>query len=138
MDKNFKKSAISENIEVPADLFNKVMLHLDKERKLQALRKRLILVATSFLPLLAIAVPVWRNFQLDIIQSGFGEYMSLMLYDFRIVLANWQDFGLSLLESLPVISTVAMLTLLLGWLLALKFAVKYGKTFSNLLTLRAN
>lgn len=138
MDENFEKSTILENIDVPADLLNKVMLRLDKERKLQALRQRLILVAASFLPLLAIAVPVWRSFQLDIIQSGFGEYMSLILYDFKIVLANWQDFGLILLESLPVISTVAMLTLLLGWLLALKFAVKYGKAFFNLLTWRAN
>lgn len=138
MDENFKKPIISENIEPPADLLNKIMSRLDKEKKLQALRKRLILVAASFLPLLAAAVPVWRSFQLNIIQSGLSEYMGLMLYDFKIVLANWQDFGLSVLESLPIISAVPMLALLLSWLLALKFAVKYGKAFFNLLTLRVN
>jgi len=127
MDKYFKKFIINKDIEVPPDLFDKVMLGIERKKNSQALRRRFVLALISFLPFLFITFPVWRNFQINIIQSGFSEYLALLFYDFKIVLANWQDFGLSLLESLPVISMAATLAVLLGLSLTLKFVIRYGR-----------
>jgi len=127
IDKYFKKFIINKDIEVPPDLFDKVMLGIERKKNSQALRRRFVLALISFLPFLFITFPVWRNFQINIIQSGFSEYLALLFYDFKIVLANWQDFGLSLLESLPVISMAATLAVLLGLSLTLKFVIRYGR-----------
>lgn len=127
MDKYYKKITINKDIEVPPDLFGKVMSRIEREKNSQALRRRFILAVASFLPFLFIALPAWRSFQINIIQSGFNEYLALLFYDFKIVLANWQDFSLSLLESLPVVSMVVALAVLLGLSLTLKFVIRYGR-----------
>jgi hypothetical protein len=129
MGKDYKNFTANKNIEIPPDLLNKVMSRIEREKNSQALRGRFILSLISLLPFLFIALPAWRSFQINIIQSGFGEYLALLFYDFKIVLANWQDFGLSLLESLPVVNMAAALTVLLGLSLTLKFVIRSGREF---------
>jgi hypothetical protein len=113
----------------PPWLLEKVLKRIDLERKLRAMRRRFGLALATLISISGALVPVWRAFWADISQSGFDQFFKLALYDFKTVLANWQDFTLSLLESLPVLSTVILLIVILALLLSLKFTVKNGKAF---------
>jgi hypothetical protein len=72
-------------------------------------------------------VPTWQSFQANVQQSGFGQYLWLAYTDFQLVLAYWQDFGLSLLESMPTISLVELLSIVFVMVLSLKTLAKYGR-----------
>ncbi len=129
---NLHQQSNIANSVVPAGLLEQIMLRIDAERKTIAMRRRFVLAAISFLAFSASAIPVWKYFQTNITQSGFSQYLTLIFYDFKIVTANWQDYTLSLLESLPVISTVALLAVILALLAALKVMVQYSKSFFSI------
>lgn len=110
------------------DLYEKVIVRIEAEKQRQIARKRLSLVLMVLLSLSIAAIPVWNAFWISFAQSGFGQYLSLMFSDSRVVMNHWQDFGLSLLESLPVMSVAGFFAILLAFLLTLKFMFKYSKT----------
>ena len=118
-----------QNLDVPADLFDKVMLRLDFEQRLRVVRRHLIAATTSLVALVALVIPVWNSFQLNLSQSGFMDYLSLGFYDFKSVALQWQDFSFSLLESFPIVSAVELLTVVLALLLILKLVVTSTRTF---------
>jgi hypothetical protein len=112
----------------PQGLYEKVILRIEAEKQRQIARKQLGVVLMVFLSLSVAAIPVWNAFWASIGQSGFGQYLSLIFSDSRVVISHWQDFGLSLLESLPVVNVAGFLAILLTFLLTLKFMFKYSKT----------
>ncbi len=116
-------------IEAPRDLMSKIMSRVEQEIKLRALRRRLILMLASFVPLLAGLTPIWQNFWSDWQQAGLVDYLSLLMSDAKIVLANWQNFSLGFLEIFPVVSTVAVLGLILATLVVARLSLKYGQEF---------
>ncbi|PIT94033.1 hypothetical protein COU00_01050 [Candidatus Falkowbacteria bacterium CG10_big_fil_rev_8_21_14_0_10_43_11] len=116
----------NQNLPVPDGLFNKIILRIAVEQKLLILRRRFAGVALLLLLSLAGTVPAWQAFWSDITSSGFSQYLALLFYNLKIVAVNWQDFLLSLLETLPIISAAALLLAIMATLVALKFAVKYG------------
>lgn len=115
--------------EAPQGLLNKVVSRLEQERRLRSLRQRLVFVMFSFAALLTIVWPVWHNFWLDWQNAGLVDYLSLLMSDAKIVLANWQNFSLGFLESFPVVSTMAVLSVLLAMLVALRLTCKYSQEF---------
>lgn len=117
-------------IEIPPDLFNKVMLRIDKQKRLMAIR-RFSLFSGFLLIILFALIPVWRSFQFDVYQSGLDQYISLLFYNFNFIITEWQNFSLSLLESLPIISTVELLSVVFVLLLVIKSEFKYGKVIFN-------
>jgi hypothetical protein len=121
-----KSSEISQ-LSAPPGLFEAVMRRIEYEKQAQIARRRFAL-ALSFAPVIIIvAIPVWQSFTADMVRTGFWQYFSLAFSDFRIVMSDWKDFGLGLLESLPILSTVAFLSVVLGGLLVAKYALKYRK-----------
>ena len=42
-------------------------------------------------------------------QSGFFEYFKLLFSDSGVVASSWKEFGLSLVETLPVIASISVL-----------------------------
>jgi hypothetical protein len=121
------------NLDRPSEsqMLVKIMSRLDKERRLRFLRRRLVLTVMVFIPLLAVVGPVWHYFWLDFQSSGLIDYLSLATSDAAVVLANWQNFGLGLLEFFPVISTASILGVLLAWLIVIKLAFEYSQEFMN-------
>lgn len=115
---------INQNIEVPQDLFAKVMSGIITERKLQ-IRRRLFGIFILLLASAAAIIPAGQAFWLDVTNSGLNLYLTLAFSDLGAILNNWQDFSLTLLESLPVVSAAIMLGVIIVILLALKFAVQY-------------
>ncbi len=120
-----------DTIKLPPQLLTRVMARIVAEQRLMVLQRLLIPMAVVFVAILTLAIPIWQTFQADVITSGFGQYLALGFYDFKIILTDWQDFSWSLLESLPIISTVELLTVVLGFCLTLKFLFTYGSEFMS-------
>lgn len=121
----------SLNREAEAELLTKVMLRLSQERHLRSLRRRLLLMSLALISLCLIVVPVWDNFWLDWQRSGLIDYLSLLSSDARLVMANWQNYSLGFLESLPALSTASILVVFLTALVVIKSALKYGQEFED-------
>ena len=115
--------------EVPPGLFKRIIARINLERATMIMRRRFVYASIVFLSATVITIPAWLAFWSDFTQSGFAQYVSLMFYDFKIVLAHWQDFGLSLLETFPIVSTTVLLSLIFAILVSLSLSLKYIKGF---------
>jgi len=104
--------------EPPAGLFNKIIARLIKEDRLLIFKKRLVLYSATILASLGAFIPAIYAFRAEFTQSDFSQFLSLIFSDLGAVRANWQDFGLALLESLPAMSLTMLLAslFLLLWL----------------------
>jgi hypothetical protein len=133
MSQNFDEITIKYDImEPPAGLYDKVLSRLNQERKILAVKKKLV-IFTGFFVIFAVAsFPAWSAIFADFTRSGFGQYLTLLFYDSRTVAAYWQDYSLSLLETLPAASLDAGLGLLFLALLSLRAAVRYSQILFQL------
>jgi hypothetical protein len=113
--------------EPPSGLLARILARISAERQLRAMRRSFTMALAILAGTTASLVPIWLWFWAGVTRSGFDQFVRLAVMDYRIFLANWQDFGLSLLESLPIFSTVALLATVLVMLLAVKYAVKNNK-----------
>jgi ABC-type phosphate/phosphonate transport system permease subunit len=95
------------------------MLRLERERR-RAFRIRIALAGSIGLAALAAFVPAWNFLSSEAAQSGFAQFASLVFSDFSVVTAYWKDFLLSLLESLPVYGSLAVLGSLFAFGLSLR------------------
>lgn len=117
-------------------LLEKILQRLEYERQLKILKPKLWTAAGVFvggLGLLAFGLSVsWQAF----VQAPISHYLSLMFTDFGLIMANWQDYALSILESLPLGSLALLLSSLLGSLLLVDFAthrlINFRKTLNLL------
>ncbi len=97
----------------PAGLFDRIIFAIKREQELKQTKKLLF----SFLFLLVasiIATPISGSILVSQIQnSGILHFISAALSDFGTFLSMWQNFGLAILESLPLTSMI-LFTLSLG------------------------
>lgn len=103
MHKDSEKSFVPfEPGEPPAGLFDRIILAIKREQELRQTRKLLF----SFLFLLVVsfvATPfAWTVLMNQVKSSGVFYFVSTAISDFGTFLALWKDFGLAILESLPL------------------------------------
>lgn len=102
MQKNRQKFGHFEPVEPPAGLFDRIILAIKREQELRH-SKRLLF---SFLFLLVasfVATPFsWSMLVNQVESSGILHFISAAINDFNIFLNLWQEFGLAILESLPI------------------------------------
>ncbi|MDD5043163.1 MAG: hypothetical protein PHD51_00640 [Patescibacteria group bacterium] len=110
--------------EPPAGLFQRTLLRLEEERKLAAVKRRLALFSVGLLGSIVALVPVFKMVYAGFAESGFIKFLSLIISDTGIVAAYWQNFALSLLETLPAMSLILLLAVVLVFLELLKLSVK--------------
>lgn len=115
------------------DLFLKVMASIKTERRRLALCRRFALASITCMAALLALYPVWNAFRAQFLSSGFSQFLSLLIWDTRSVLDNWQDYLLSLLESFPIVNAAVLLAVIWAFLVSLKFIFQYGK---NLIPVR--
>lgn len=124
----FRINSMSYNANnLPPGLFDKVMLAIALERaRLKAIRNFII---SSFCGLGALisAVFVWNGLVRELVTSGFGQYASLIFVDFKAVVANWQDYGMSLLESFPAVNAAELIGEVIIVMILIKLAIAYAK-----------
>jgi len=110
--------------EPPDGLFEKIMLRLHKERQLLTLKRRLTIFSVGLIGSAVAFIPAFKMVQAGFIESGFMDFFSLLFSDTGIVMAYWQNFALSLLETLPVLSLMALLATVLVFLESLKLLAR--------------
>jgi hypothetical protein len=88
------------------DLYDRIINNINHEHKLLLLKRRLILYSGILLLSAGSLIPLIKNLLNDLYRSDFLEISSLLITDFKLVLANLGDFALSVLGSAPLTSFV--------------------------------
>ncbi len=98
-----------EAAEPSAGLLNRVLLAIRHEQRKQQARKS----AIALVLLLAVSVAAtsfsWTILAGQLAKSGFIYFVKAALSDFATFSVLWQDFGLAVLESLPILGLVAFM-----------------------------
>lgn len=115
------------NIEPPKGLLEKIMKRIHREERLLVLR-RIIIFSAMLIGSVAAFVPSFKTLSADLSQSGFLRFFSLIFSDFSSIRMYWQSFTMILLETLPVVSVVIFLAVLLAFLESIKHLTKDVKT----------
>lgn len=93
--------------EPPAGLFNRIIFAIKREQELRQTKKLLFgflsLLAASFI---ATALS-WTMLANQAESSGIFYFISAAFSDLGAFFALWQDFGLAILESLPLTGIIA-------------------------------
>ncbi len=123
MDKSSFEEQIKKALEFQepsTDLLPKIIFAIARRRRTYA---RLKFGGFSLLSAASLSLMFFAFGELgrQINQAGTLKFLSLIFSDLEIVLANWQEFSLSFLESLPILP----ITLSLAGILSLLFAVKF-------------
>jgi len=116
-----KFSQIFKNIpeiEPPAGLAAAILSRIETERN-QKLRRQLTLSLAGSLSSVLAAVWAIAVFGGSVLNSEFISMASLIFSDINIVARNWNDFALSLLETLPTLSVIVILVPLFTLFLSL-------------------
>jgi hypothetical protein len=88
--------------EPPAGLFDRIILAIKREQELQQ-TKRLLFGFFSLLIISFISTPFsWTLLINQIESSGILYFISTAVSDFGVFLTLWKDFGLAILESMPI------------------------------------
>jgi hypothetical protein len=96
-----------ESVEPPKGLFDRIILAIRRERELKQ-RRGLLFEFVFLLVISLVATP----FSLMVLinqaaSSGISYYISAAASDLGTFFALWQDFGLAILESLPIAGLAA-------------------------------
>jgi len=94
-------------VEPPAGLFDRIILAIKREQELQR-TKRLLFSFLFLLVVSLIATPFsWTMLVSQVKSSGILYFISTAVSDFGTFLTLWQNFGLAILESLPIMGIIA-------------------------------
>jgi hypothetical protein len=132
MDKKLEEISESFNlVEPPTGLFDKVMCRIEREKKILTLRRRIIIFSIGLIGSAVAFIPAFQYARSGFVESGFYSFFSLFFSDTEIVLAYWENFAQSLLETLPVLGLAVFLTTVAVFLESLKMLVRDLKIFYN-------
>lgn len=120
-----------ESPEPPAELLGKIIARIQKEKQFIFIKKRLFFFSTVMLVSTVALIPTINVFQEGLTQSGLLQFISLFASDFGLVIADWQNFGLAILESLPVMNVIAFLFAALVFLWSLKHLAQATRVVFN-------
>ncbi len=76
---------------------------------------------------IAACVPAITSMINAMVSSGFTSYASILLTEGTNVLSSWKELGMALIESLPMLSIMAVLALLIGSIYSMSKSISYIK-----------
>lgn len=127
---NFRK--IFEYLEKkePAEhLLGKIVSEIRLEREKR--EKRKFFTGTAFFTVSIFAfIPAIKYFISEIARSGFSEYISLLFSDTGAIAIYWKEFGLVLLESMPIFAIACVLAVIFTLLVSLYEILSIKKSFA--------
>jgi len=115
-----------------ADLFNKIMKRISTEKKLIAIKRRIMIFTVVAVFSIVALIPTLNSLWINLSNSGFVQFFSLLFSDGGMMLSYWQSFSLALLESLPILDVVAILAIILACLISIRFVFKDIKNINSL------
>ena len=128
MRADFEKlfSVLSEK-EVPDGLFGRVMEKIQREQRLINLKRKMVFFAFCLVISIGIFIPVLRAVYSGFVDSGFIALFFLLFSDAGTVMTYWQNYALSLLETLPVTRLILFFATILALMELLRLAVRNVK-----------
>ncbi len=122
---------------VPEGLFLRIREVIQAKIRMRSMRR---LMAASFSGL-AVLVTGMAGFETvlsqELAQTSFFNYLKVLIMDWDLLVAHWQDVGMSLLENLPMTNIMAWLSLAL-LVCSLIYTIKQFRTSSRSLGGRVN
>lgn len=108
----------------PKDLLKRLETRLHEEERYLHVRRRFVAFLMSLIAS-AIAFPfaVWA-FGAAASASGFQTFLSIAFSEGSVALDHWQEFGYSLLESLPVSALAVLFGTAIVFFISLQFVAK--------------
>lgn len=110
-------------------LFEKIMLRIGMEKNKIAIKRKIaifsVMLAISFVCLIPASRAVYSGFA----DSGFTSLFSLIFSDTFLIMGFWQNFVLSLLETLPLNEILITGVLSVVFLSSLKFLFNNLKNY---------
>ena len=125
------------NSEPSPELFLKIMKRIRREERILAFKKIGLLSVISLASVVAF-VPAIKMLVQEAQSSGFVQFASLAFSDFEVLKAYWQNFALTILETIPAVALALCLAILLTLLQSIKSLSKNIKTISNIKHLAIN
>lgn len=111
MNEEFKRILnIVEEIEVPDDLVQGILNRVDGKIRQQSRVKALSFSLISTTSLI-ISIPIIKAVITSFTQSGIYNYLSLIFSDSDIVITYWKEILMTIAESIPAISVIALLSI---------------------------
>jgi hypothetical protein len=98
-----------EVVEVPSGLCHSIVQHIVLHER-RAAKRRCALQGVLSVASLAGGVEIFNIVFHSFVQSGFYQYLEIVFSGDTKILAYWQELGLSLVESLPLLGTIAFLS----------------------------
>jgi len=130
MPKNFKDFLTSDElIEFPDELFDKIIIKIQKEKKVKKIKRKMYFWSVIFALSLGAFAPTIIFIKNSLAHTGFVQYVSLLFSDTAIILSYWKSFGLSLLGSLPLTGLILFSLILTVFMESLKILTKNIKLF---------
>ncbi len=112
-----------DRIKAPSHLCEAVLNRLKAEQR-KASRIKLGIFSVLALASLAAIFPAVNYLVSEFGKSGSSQYLSLIFSDWSTLASYWQDFALSLAESLPVLGIIAVLSSVFMLLNSIRIAIK--------------
>lgn len=107
----------------PEGLESRIITRIRRASILKA-RIRLALSSCGTVIAGALVLPAYSYTASELAESGFGSYASLILSDGAMLTAFWKEFGLTLLESFPILGVTMLCAAVLLSLSMLRLATK--------------
>jgi hypothetical protein len=137
MEKNYKQ--LFEGLrafEPPKNLHANILAHINMARVRAARIKAVLFGLTTLLSFIAL-IPAFTYLAQQFQQSGFHQYLSLIFSDGSVVLSYWQDYALSIVESIPFTETIIFLCVLFVLLGSARLVVRNARiVFPRILFIR--
>ena len=106
MQKNFnEKTELFSEIESPKGLRQAIFQRIEKEKARRLFLKKLLIIVGFAISIVS-GIATSAFFGKEILASEFSSLVLLVFSDLKLISAMWQDYLLSLLETLPAFSIV--------------------------------
>lgn len=127
MDNRIKKIMNESRYMPDFNLSDSIWKNIESRKNKIYILKSWIYSSLFFISLILL-VPSINNLIEKSLAYGFSDYLSLVSYDFDIVLVYWREFSLSLINSIPVVSLILSLLLIFMSVLSLVLFSKNLRT----------
>lgn len=92
----------------PEGLFARILARIESERELMSARRKIFWLSSFSIASLPMIIFSWINFQAGASESGLFQLASLAFTDFSAIASHYQDFAMSIAESLPILSIAGL------------------------------
>jgi hypothetical protein len=117
--------------ELSGGLFGKIIQRIQNERRLRSIKRRIAFFSVGTVFSIVAFIFTLQMARAGFAESGFFQFFSLLFSDFSSVVLYWRNFGLTLLETLPVVSLTVFLGSVLLLMELLKLLANNIKLFFN-------